>query len=102
MLVTVAAIASAIVALSYVALVVAIGLLDPQQFAQAALRYWVGDMIGITVVTPFLLVLFTRRRIRVLSWELLAPLAVLLGSPVARDGCIRAFASSFSICSSCR
>jgi two-component system sensor kinase FixL len=80
LLVTVAAIASATVALSYVALVVAIGLLDPRQFAQAALRYWVGDMIGITVVTPFLLVLFTRRRIRVLSWELLAPLAVLLGA----------------------
>ncbi len=80
LLVTVAAIASAAVALSYVALVVAIGLLDPRQFAQAALRYWVGDMIGITVVTPFLLVLFTRRRLRVLSWELLAPLAVLLAA----------------------
>jgi two-component system sensor kinase FixL len=80
LLVTVAAVASAAVALSYAALVVAIGLLDAQQFGQAALRYWVGDMIGITVVTPFLLVLFTRHRIRVLSWELLAPLAVLFGA----------------------
>jgi two-component system, LuxR family, sensor kinase FixL len=80
LLVAVAAIASAVVALSYAGLVVAIGLLDAQQFAQAALRYWIGDMIGITVVTPFLLVLFTRRRIRVLSWELLAPFGVLLAA----------------------
>src|SRR5262245_43694909 len=51
LLVAVAAVASAVVALSYAALVVAIGLLDPREFAQAALRYWVGDMIGITVLT---------------------------------------------------
>jgi signal transduction histidine kinase len=80
LLVGIAAIASAVVAVSYVALVIAIGLLESQRFAQAALRYWIGDMIGITVVTPFLLVLFTRRRMRVLSWELLMPLAVLLAA----------------------
>ena len=44
------------------------------------MRYWIGDMIGITEVTPFLLVLFTRCRIRVLSWESLMPLAVLLAA----------------------
>jgi two-component system, LuxR family, sensor kinase FixL len=76
-LIAAAAIASAFVALSYVSLVVTIGLLEPSQFAQAAMRYWIGDMIGIAVVTPVILVLFTRRRIPLLSWELLAPLAVL-------------------------
>jgi signal transduction histidine kinase len=80
LLVFVAAIASAAVALAYTSLVVAIGVLEEQQFAPAALRYWIGDMIGITVVTPFLLVLFTRRRMRVLSWELLALVAVLLAA----------------------
>jgi len=80
LLVGMAAITSAAVALAYVALVVAVGLLDSREFAQAALRYWVGDMIGITVVTPFLLVLFTRRRAGMLSWELLLPLAVLLAA----------------------
>ena len=77
LLVGVAAVTSAAVALSYVALVVQIGLLDPRGFVQAALRYWIGDMISITVVTPFLLVLFTRRRTGMLSWELLVPLVVL-------------------------
>jgi two-component system sensor kinase FixL len=76
LLVTVAAIASAVVAGTYVALVVAIGLLPPGQFSQAGLRYWIGDMIGIMVLAPFLLVLFTRRWIRILSWEPLIPLAM--------------------------
>ena len=76
-LVMTGAVATAFVAMSYVTLVVAIGLLDPTQFAQAVARYWIGDMIGIAVVTPVLLVLFTRPRMRVMSLELLAPLAVL-------------------------
>lgn len=80
LLVGIATIASAVVALGYALLVVVIGLLDATEFAPAALRYWIGDMIGITVVTPFLLVLFTRRRMRVLAWELLVPLAVLWGA----------------------
>lgn len=80
LIVGVAAIVSAVVALGYVALVVFVGLLDPRAFTQAALRYWVGDMIGITVVTPFLLVLFTRRRFGSVSWELVALLALLLAS----------------------
>ena len=76
-LIAAAGAAAAFVALSYVSLVVAIGLLEPAQFAQAALRYWVGDMIGIAVVAPVILVLFTRRHAPTLSWELLVPLAVL-------------------------
>lgn len=79
-LIAVAAGSSAFVALSYVTLVVAIGIVDPAQFFQAAMRYWIGDTIGIAVVTPFMLTLFTRRRLPVLSWELLGPLAMLLGA----------------------
>jgi two-component system, LuxR family, sensor kinase FixL len=77
-LVAVAAVSSAFVALAYVSLVAALGFLDAQRFAAAALRYWIGDMIGITVVTPFILILFTRRRIRVVTWEVLGPLALIV------------------------
>jgi C4-dicarboxylate-specific signal transduction histidine kinase len=79
-LVSVAAISSALVALAYVSLVISVGLLDPQQFAAAALRYWIGDMIGITVVTPFILMLFTHRRFRVATWEVLGPLALIVAA----------------------
>jgi two-component system sensor kinase FixL len=77
-LVAVAALCAAIVALAYVGIVVAFGFLDAQQFWPAALRYWIGDMIGITVVTPFILTLFTHRRIRVVTWEMLGPLTLII------------------------
>jgi len=79
-LVAVAAVSSAFVALAYVGVVTALGFLDVQQFAAAALRYWVGDMIGITVVTPFLLILFTHRRVRVATWEMLGPLVLIVAA----------------------
>ena len=79
-LVTVAAVCAAFVALAYVGLVVALGFLDAQQFWPAALRYWIGDMIGITVVTPFVLILFTHRRIRVVTWEMLGPLTLIVAA----------------------
>jgi signal transduction histidine kinase len=81
LLMAAAALATAVVGLSYVALVVAIGLMPPNQFAAAALRYWIGDVIGIAVVTPFILVLFSRRRLQLPMWEmglLLAALAAAL------------------------
>jgi len=71
------AVASAVVAFCYVALVVSAGLMDSLQFGPAMVRYWVGDMIGITILTPFLLVLMARRRLPPLAWEMLLPLALL-------------------------
>src|SRR6185295_3195621 len=38
-------------------------------FAAASLRYWVGDVIGIVVVTPFALFALTRRRLLPISIE---------------------------------
>jgi len=38
------------------------GLLASDDFAAATLRYWVGEMIGIIVITPFGLVALARRR----------------------------------------
>jgi two-component system, LuxR family, sensor kinase FixL len=62
LLMLVAMIGAALVATAYVGVVVAAGLLPPGDMAAAALRYWVGDLIGIVVVAPFAQVAMTRRR----------------------------------------
>lgn len=77
MLLAVAIASPAVVAGLYVLMLVAFGLLPAAEFASAALRFWVGDMIGVAVLTPFLLVLMTRRRPPQLSWEATALLAVV-------------------------
>jgi signal transduction histidine kinase len=71
---------TAVVATSYVAMLVAFGILPPADLGLAAVRFWVGDAIGITVLTPFLLVLMTRRRLLPQPWEALAMLALMLGA----------------------
>jgi two-component system, LuxR family, sensor kinase FixL len=69
-LLLVAAVASsAVVASTYVSLLIATDLLTMQDWSAALLRYWVGDMIGIAVVTPFGLLASTRDRLIKLDWE---------------------------------
>jgi signal transduction histidine kinase len=68
-LMLVAAASAAFVASSYVGLTIAAGLLAAKDFAAAALRYWVGDVIGILVLAPFALFALTRRRILPMSIE---------------------------------
>jgi signal transduction histidine kinase len=80
LLVTVAVMSTAVVAASYVGMLVAFGVLSAAEFGRAALRFWVGDAIGITVLTPFLLVLLTRRRLVPPSWEAFALLVVALAA----------------------
>jgi two-component system, LuxR family, sensor kinase FixL len=60
-LTVVTAVSTALVAAGYVGMVVAYGLLPATDFVPAMLSYWVGDAIGIMVLTPFVLVLWTRR-----------------------------------------
>ena len=79
-LMAVAITSTAIVAGSYVAMLLAFGILPTADFGRAALRFWVGDVIGITVLTPFLLVLMTRRRLLSPSWEALSLLVLVLGA----------------------
>ena len=55
------AVSTAIVAAGYVGMVVDFGLLPATDFVPAMLSYWVGDAIGMMVLTPFALVLWTRR-----------------------------------------
>lgn len=59
-LLVVAAVSSAFVAAGYIGILIATNLLPAQQAISAALQYWVGDMIGIAVVSPFGLVVLTR------------------------------------------
>jgi two-component system, LuxR family, sensor kinase FixL len=54
-------VSAALVAGGYIGIVVASGLLPTADFIPAVLSYWVGDTIGIMVITPFALVLWTRR-----------------------------------------
>jgi two-component system, LuxR family, sensor kinase FixL len=61
LLILVAVIGPAVVATTYVGVVIAAGLLQGQDFAEATLRYWIGDAIGIVVTAPFALIVLTRR-----------------------------------------
>jgi two-component system, LuxR family, sensor kinase FixL len=63
LLIAVAVVSSAIVATTYVGVMIAARLLPSQDFAEAALRYWVGDAIGIVVTAPFALMVLTRRHV---------------------------------------
>lgn len=56
-LVLVTATASMVVALLYVVIFAASGLIPWQRFTAAAFRFWVGDVIGILVLTPVLTML---------------------------------------------
>ena len=51
-----AAVATAIIAFAYVGVFVASGVLPPANFAHSVIQYWVGDLIGVVVTTPALLV----------------------------------------------
>ena len=55
------AVTTALVAPAYIGMMVAFGLLPAADFVAATLSYWVGDAIGIMVLTPCALVLWTRR-----------------------------------------
>lgn len=82
LLVAAAAISTALVAVSYVLLLMAFGLVAEGEIVRTMLQWWIGDMIGITVVTPFLLLLFTRRRLLEPSLEL-AVLVLVLAATIA-------------------
>jgi signal transduction histidine kinase len=73
-----AAVACAIIALAFVGLFARSGVLPPREFQEGVTQFWIGDLIGIVVTAPALLVV-TRRRES--SWrptlETLAELAAI-------------------------
>jgi two-component system, LuxR family, sensor kinase FixL len=66
-LLTVAIIASGLVASGFVAIYAAAGVVPWGGFAEAAFHFWVGDAIGIVVLLPPLLLLYERIKQRVQS-----------------------------------
>ena len=80
LLMLVAVVSTAFVASSFVAVTIAAGLLPINDFAAATLRYWVGDMIGIMVVVPFVRIALTRRRALRMSVETLLQFAAIIGA----------------------
>ena len=57
-LLAMALVASGFVAIAVVAIYTAAGIIPPSRFAEAASQFWIGDAIGMAIMTPFLLVLW--------------------------------------------
>ncbi|HTI88331.1 MAG TPA: ATP-binding protein [Alphaproteobacteria bacterium] len=64
----VTSLAAALMAISYICTFWAFGYLEPGELVSLIFEYWVGDMIGVTVVAPAFLV----HRRHLLSWEWIA------------------------------
>jgi signal transduction histidine kinase len=80
MLTLVAVVGAALVASGYVGLMIAAGQMPASDFAVATLSYWVGDVIGIMVVTPSALIALTRRRRVRISLEIALQIASILAA----------------------
>lgn len=80
LLLTMAVVSTAVVTTAYVSMLVVWGLLPGAEFARAAVRFWVGEVIGVTVLTPFLLILATRRWTLRPTWELAGLFVVILAA----------------------
>jgi len=80
LLIAVAAISATFVATSYVGVLVASNLLSAPDFVRAALQYFIGDIIGVAVVSPFVLILLTRGRTLKVSGETAIQIVAILGA----------------------
>jgi signal transduction histidine kinase len=78
LLLVAAAVSAAIVAFGYVAILVSFRFLSVEDFFAAGLRYWVGDMIGIAVITPFGLVVLMPDSVPKVSVETIAQFAAII------------------------
>lgn len=94
-LMAVAAISTASAAIGSIAILVAAGLIDPADLMAAAVRLWVGDMIGVAVLSPFLLIVFTRQRLPSLSWEIPTQAAAIVAALALVFGFTHAYSFQF-------
>jgi signal transduction histidine kinase len=80
-LILVAGASAAVVAASYAAALTFAGVLKPTEIASAAIRYWVGDVIGVAVVTPFILISLTHGFLLIVSGaEAIAQVASIIAA----------------------
>lgn len=77
-----AAVGAALVAGGFVGVMIGADLLRPAEFNAAALRYWVGDVIGIAVVAPFALIVLTRARVIEITLEAVLQILVIVAALV--------------------
>ncbi len=76
MLLLVATLSTVLVAFVYALILAAADMIAWSDFYTAARRQWIGDLIGIAVITPFALLTAAGRRLKV-TWETLAQLATM-------------------------
>lgn len=76
LLLGISALAALVAALADIGLLTVSGVIQPSLFTAAAIRFWIGDMIGITIMAPLILILMTRRNLPRLQPEMLLPLAM--------------------------
>ncbi len=77
-LLVVAAVSATFVAVGYVLILAYAGFLLPRDYVAAISRHWVGDAIGIAILTPSLLLLRHANRSEMPSlWALLQPIATI-------------------------
>jgi signal transduction histidine kinase len=69
LLMLVVMVSAGVVASGYVGLTIAAGLLSAGDFVAAALRYWIGDVVGILALAPLALFALMHRRILPMSTE---------------------------------
>ena len=101
-LLAVAAVSIATVSLGHGLILLMHGLIPLDQVVQASLRAFVGDLIGVMVFTPFLLIAFTRRRISLPAGEAGIVLLLMAGALWVVFDSRRRCAFSFSTCCSCQ
>jgi signal transduction histidine kinase len=77
-----AALVCGIIAVAFVALFAGTGMLPPGELERSVTQFWIGDLIGVVVTTPVLLVA-TRRRPRALPRAGLEALAQLVAIALA-------------------
>ncbi len=82
LLFAVAAVSGAVVATSYVGVLVDSGWVAAADFTTAALQFWIGDIIGVAVVAPFALIFLTRGRTLRLSRESALQIVAILAALV--------------------
>ena len=70
LLMAVATPAIAVVAAGHAIVLRLYGIIHSANMGEVALRAFVGDLIGVMVFTPFLLIAFSRRRFPAISWEI--------------------------------
>ena len=70
----------ALVSIGHALVLLLHGLISAKDMGHASLRAFVGDLIGVMVFTPFLLIAFTRRRFPLPSWEAGAIMLLILAA----------------------